>query len=124
MLEARRDKRIESRLIEQGVSASDQEAVESSFLREAAKHFRLIHPCPDRTDDTLLAKLDESLACALQCFVRSVVRIVDMDDVETIDTKALQARLEGSHRTVVAEVEYEVEIGDPRPDGFSAGRLV
>src|SRR5215469_1504048 len=81
LLFTKRQKLLESRVINKSIAASQQETVEVCLPREARQHFGLVHACANRLHRTLATKLMERWVGAEQRFLIVVIGIVNEQNV-------------------------------------------
>jgi hypothetical protein len=103
------------RLIEKGVAPREEKAVVVPLAGEGQLHLPLVHARADGPDPPVGAKLSEHGEGPGERRLVVLVRIVDEDDVDTLDAQPLERRLERRARTLSAEIER------PRRLSFRAG---
>src|SRR5260370_24147903 len=102
---------LEGDLVQKGVAARQQEAVEVAFTGEACKHLRLVHARAHSADRAIGAQTIERFISAPDGLVVVVVGVVDVQDVDAVEAQPREALLEGPHDSVVAEIEHRVDRG-------------
>ena len=115
-LRAEREQFGQRGLVEQRVPARDEEAVEVGLAREPEQHLGLVHACAHRSDHALAAQPVERGVGARDGVLVVVVRVVDVQDVDAVETEPLEALLDRAEHPVVAEVEDRIQGRDASPD--------
>ena len=95
---------VKGGLIEQAVAARHHHDVDVASADELRQHRGLVHAGADRPDHPLLAQLDQRIDARRGGLVPVIVGIVEVDDVDVVDTQPLQARVERAQDPVPAEV--------------------
>ena len=114
LLEAQRQKFPQGTLVKERVAPRNEKRIEVAHAGEPREHLNLIHAGTDRPHDALLAQTLQSRQRAPDRILPMVVRIVDVEDVQPIETEPAQARLHRSEHAVGAVVE-----DDPHTRGAS-----
>ena len=117
---AGRQQSCERGLIEQGVAAGEQKAIERACIREPGQHFPLVHACTDRPDRAIRPQSVKRAVCPVHGLGFMVVRVVDMQDIDPVEAQPSQTLLERSHHAVIAEIEHRPLRGRTRVIGVLA----
>src|SRR6266511_957929 len=120
---AERKELSQTRLIEQGVAPSQEEAIEVRLESKTHQHFRLVHSGTDCTDDSFRSQIGERPKSPGDRLVVMVVGIVDVKDVDAIEMQSLETVLERAHHTVMAEVENGGHRRGGLVEGFAVEEL-
>ena len=95
----------QSGLLQQGVAAGQQHAVE--VVDERLHHAPVVDPGADRPDQALLAPAGHQRQGLAQHLLGEPLRLVQVQDVDALDAQAAQAALEATLHAVGAEVVIE-----------------
>src|SRR5207245_2935450 len=99
-------------LVEEGVAAREQETVEVALAREAGEHLSLVHAGTHGADDAFAAQAIQGAVGASERLAIVVVGVVNVQDVDAVEAKSLEALFERTHDSVVAGIEHRVDRGN------------
>ncbi len=99
---------VTCRPIEQREAAGDQHRVEIGVAQEEPRRLDDVRAERDGADDTVGPELRERRICAVDRLRQVILGIVDVDDVDPVETETLHARFQLAQRRIPAEVEHRV----------------
>ena len=128
-VQTQRQECIGRALVEQGVAAGEQHAINVAALGEADADIGLVHADAGRADDAFAPELRKRAPGAGDSFLDPLINgvamiapvdVMDQRDLHMADAEAQQRLLDRAHRAVIAVVECR---GEGQPAGVSAGRV-
>ncbi len=108
MIEAHREQVFQRYLVEQRVATSQQKAIEVGLARKSCEHLGLVHAGAHGADHPVASQPVQGSIGSIERLVVVVVRVVDVEDVDSCKAQPFQALLDGAHHAVIAEVEDRV----------------
>jgi hypothetical protein len=96
-------------VIEQCVSAGEQETVKVTSLHETDDRLILRRADSHRANHPLPAEFVESYVSAFHHRIEVVRGIVEMENVNAVQAEPLKASLQGTHDPVIAKVERRMK---------------
>ena len=103
---------LRATLIEERVAACEQDAVDASVPGEPRQHSGLVHAHADGTDHAVTAQTLQRPVRTVHRLRVVIVRVVNENDVESLQAEPAEAFLDAAHDRVVGEIELGVE-GEP-----------